>query len=204
MKIEYPVKEKIINQPFGYDNTNHSRRGNYYTLFDNKHPGVDFPVVAGTKVFASFPGIVVRKEVHKGMGNVISIRNGNIVALYAHLSKFKIELGEVVERGQLIGISGKSGGACGSPHLHFELRDISKNSLKNMVFKPIFEQKCFQHKDIFTYTVNNTNTQKTLGNLAKLYFGDENSWGKIRKANSLAIEKNDPLESQLELTIPNY
>ncbi len=204
MKVEYPVKDKTISQPFGNDNTNHPLRGDYYTIFDNKHPGVDFPVAVGTEVYASFQGIVVRKENHPGMGNVISVRNGNIVALYAHLSKFNIELGEVVETEQLIGMSGDSGDACGTPHLHFELRDISKKPLKNMIFEPLFKQECSQHKDSFTYIVNNTNTQKTLGNLAKLYFGNENNWEKIKEANSLNIGKDDPLESEIELTIPNY
>jgi murein DD-endopeptidase MepM/ murein hydrolase activator NlpD len=204
VKVEYPVKDKTIRQPFGHDNTNHPTRGAYYTIFDNKHPGVDFPVPVGTEIFASFPGVVVRKESHLGMGNVLSVRNGNIVALYAHLSAFNVDIGEVVEVGQLIGISGESGDACGTPHLHFELRDISKNPLKNMVFEPMFEQECSQYKDSFTYVVNNTNTQKTLGNLAELYFGDEDMWERIKQANMLNLEKLDLLESGLELVIPNY
>jgi len=85
MIVHYPVKNTTISQPFGFDNSNHSERGNFYSVFDNKHPGVDFPVSKGTEVYAAFSGIVVRREFHKGMGNVIGVRNGNIVALYAHL-----------------------------------------------------------------------------------------------------------------------
>ncbi len=204
MKINYPVKDKTISQPFGIDNTGHPVRGAYYTIFDNKHPGVDFPVHVGTEIFASFSGVVVRKEFNLGMGNVIGIRNGNIVVLYAHLKEFNVSLGEFIETGQLVGISGESGDACGSPHLHFELRDISKTSLKDMVFEPEFEHECSQYKDTFTYTVNNTNTQKTLGNLARLYFGDEEKWEKIKEENSLEKEKEESLESGLVLVIPNF
>lgn len=89
----YPTEETIIDQPFGLDNSKHPIRKDFYTIFDNKHSGVDFPVVIGSKVYCSYSGVVVRRELHKGMGNVIGIRNGNIVFLYAHLDKFKVKLG---------------------------------------------------------------------------------------------------------------
>lgn len=162
MKISYPVKNPTISQLFGFDNSNHPDRGNFYSLFDNNHPGVDFSVAKGTEVFAAFPGIVVRREFHKGMGNVIGVRNGNIVALYAHLSEFSVSLGEFIDVGYLIGLSGETGDACLTPHLHFELRDISKAGLKNMVFNPPFEKNCEDYRDTFEYVVNNKNTQKTL------------------------------------------
>ena len=65
MIVHYPVKNTTISQPFGFDNSNHSERGNFYSVFDNKHPGVDFPVSKGTEVYAAFSGIVVRREFHK-------------------------------------------------------------------------------------------------------------------------------------------
>lgn len=203
MKIHYPVTDREISQPFGFDNTNNPKRRYFYTIFDNKHPGVDFPVPIGTEVFASFSGIVVRREFHKGMGNVVSVRNGNIVVLYAHLSKFNVNLGEIIDTGQLIGYSGDTGAACNEPHLHFELRDISKTSLKDMVFEPIFGQECDYHKDEFVYVVNNKNTQKTLGSIAELYFGNSNYWKVIADANDLVQDKDVHLIDGLALRIPN-
>lgn len=206
MILKYPVKIKNISQPFGYDNTNHLIRKNFYTLFDNKHSGVDFPVAVGTEVHCSYLGIVVRREFHKGMGNVIGIRNGNIVFLYAHLDRFKVRLGQIVKQGDLIGYSGQTGGACSEPHLHFELRDISKPTLKDMVFEPKFNQKIENLKDTFTYIVNNKNTEKSLASLSKLYFGLVKYWILIKNLNFLLYkyEKNEILTHNTKVIIPNF
>lgn len=138
-KLTYPTEETAIDQPFGLDNSKHPIRKDFYTAFGNIHSGVDFPITVGSKVYCSYSGIVVRREFHKGMGNVIGVRNGNIVFLYAHLDKFKVKLGQIIKQGALIGFAGKSGGACPEPHLHFELRDISKLTLKEMIFEPKFK-----------------------------------------------------------------
>ncbi|EKE06112.1 MAG: Peptidase [uncultured bacterium] len=202
----YPTEDITIDQSFGLDNSKHPIRKDFYIIFDDKHSGVDFPVEVGTKVYCSYSGIVVRREFHKGMGNVISVRNGNIIFLYAHLDRFKVKLGQIIKQGNIIGLSGKSGGACPTAHLHFELRDITKPELKEMVFEPKFNQKIENLKDTFTYIVNNTNTKKSLVSLSKLYFGTEKFWGLIRNVNSdLAnYKKNKILSERSKVIIPNY
>ena len=201
----YPTEETTIDQPFGLDNSKHPLRKDFYTIFDNKHSGVDFPIAVGSKVYCSYSGVVVRREFHEGMGNVIGIRNGNIVFLYAHLDKFKVKLGQIVKQGELVGLSGKSGAACPTAHLHFELRDITKPTLKEMVFEPKFNQKLTNHKNTFEYIVNNTNTEKSLASLSKLYFGTEKSWNSIRNINSnlSSYHKNQILPDELIVIIPN-
>ena len=205
-RLIYPTKEKNIDHPFGLDNSKHPIRKDFYTIFNNKHSGVDFSVAVGTEVHCSYLGIVVRREFHKGMGNVVGIRNGNIIFLYAHLDKFKVKLGQIVKQGDVIGYSGQTGGACSEPHLHFELRDISKPTLKDMVFEPKFNQELSNLKNTFTYTINNTNTSKSLSSLSKLYFGIEKYWTSIRETNPSLVSylKDQVISDMFRITIPNY
>ncbi|MEK7470673.1 MAG: M23 family metallopeptidase [Patescibacteria group bacterium] len=202
--FEYPLKKPVISHSFGEDNTNDPIKKDFYKLFDNRHPGVDFSANTGTQVFASFPGIVVRKEFHKGMGNVLGIRNGNIVVLYAHLSEFSVKLGQIIKKGELIALSGNSGGATTEPHLHLEIRDITKSTLKDMVFDPPFGKE-IEIKPQFSYKVNNSGTVKTLRFLSIRYFGSEKYWGKIAEVNpKLDTDPDITLSDGTIVLIPNY
>jgi murein DD-endopeptidase MepM/ murein hydrolase activator NlpD len=179
-----------------------------YRIFNGHHPGVDFGMGEGGNIYNVFKGIVVRKEFHKGMGNTLGIRNGNIVAIYGHLKAFKIELGKIVEAGKVIATSGNTGKATKPdfPHLHFELREIDKPSLPEMVFEPKFNEPIKQWKCTFSYKVFNKNTTKTLGFLALRYFGSEDNWKLIRKINKSLDDysRTDTLPDKLEVTIPNF
>ena len=102
-----------------------SRNGVLYEF----HTGIDIRSSLRTPVVASAPGEVIATEWVKGYGNLVIIDHGyNYETYYAHLSEFKIQPGDKVERGQLIGLMGESGRATG-PHLHFEIRlkDVPMN-----------------------------------------------------------------------------
>jgi len=204
MILKFPCESKVISLDFGIDSSTDSSLAGFYTLFDNKHPGVDFDLPEGTDIFAAFEGIVVRVENHIGMGNTIGIRNGNILSLYAHLSEFKVGLGQVVYEGDLIAKSGNTGKATTSPHLHFELRDLRFKVLKDMVIKPEFETKISNYQANFSYKVNNSNTPKNLNFISKMYFGTENFADKIKTLNKLHIKNDEILNQDQEILIPNY
>jgi len=204
MVLRYPVENTEISQVFGHDVSGDPIYGKFYEIFDNKHCGVDFPVPEGTTVKTSFPGIVVRSEYHDGMGNVAGIRNGNIVALYAHLDKISLSLGDILEAGDIVGVSGNTGKACVKPHLHFELRDLTKPSLKEMVFDPPFGKEINQYRERFEYIVNNKNTQKTLKKLSHMYFGTEDKWDLIKQTNNLNIDGDTQLDDGAKVVIPNF
>lgn len=86
------------------------------------HTGIDIAAVYGTPVFATGDGVVIFKGYVGGYGNVVEIDHGNgFSTVYAHLSKFAVELGDRVEKGDIIGYVGTSGRTTG-PHLHYEVR----------------------------------------------------------------------------------
>lgn len=87
------------------------------------HKGIDIPISTGTKIVAAFDGKVRYAKYNSGgFGNLVIIRHPNgLETYYAHMSKLKVKVNQVVKAGQLIGLSGNTGRSY-SPHLHFEVR----------------------------------------------------------------------------------
>ena len=99
------------------------------------HSGVDIAIPVGVRVLAAFSGVVVDPRTiwkpwdPSRYGRVVVIRSteptsSGYYAIAAHLSKVGVEIGEVVTRGQVVGLTGRTGNAVSAPvaHLHFELR----------------------------------------------------------------------------------
>lgn len=87
-----------------------------------QHLGVDLDAVEGTPVYAINDGRVAFAEELTVFGNTIIIDHGlGIYSLYLHLSEFKVSEGEMLKRGELIGLSGNTGWSVG-PHLHFSIK----------------------------------------------------------------------------------
>ena len=86
------------------------------------HWGLDFRVPTGTPVDAMNDGTVLLARFLYFEGNCVVIDHGQgLLTLYFHLSEFKVKEGDVVKRGQEIGLSGGTGRATG-PHLHAAVR----------------------------------------------------------------------------------
>ncbi|HMC27293.1 MAG TPA: M23 family metallopeptidase [Verrucomicrobiae bacterium] len=94
---------------------------------------IDWKMPSGTPIYAARRGMVVKVKVDSSTGgpdrkfenqaNYILIRHSDgTVANYAHLSKggSKVNPGDIVEPGDLIGYSGNTGFTSG-PHLHFSV-----------------------------------------------------------------------------------
>ncbi|MGE7676230.1 peptidoglycan DD-metalloendopeptidase family protein [Lysinibacillus sp. NPDC094403] len=93
------------------------------------HRGIDIARPSNYNIIASDNGVVVAAGVSGSYGNRIVINHNNgYTTLYGHLSSIKVEVGQVVEKGSVIGIMGSTGNSTGT-HLHFE---VEKNgSLEN-------------------------------------------------------------------------
>jgi len=89
---------------------------------DRPHLGLDFRVPEGTPVAAMNDGMVLLARPLYYEGNFVVLDHGQgLLTLYLHLSEFKVKEGDVVKRGQVIGLSGGTGRATG-PHLHVAVR----------------------------------------------------------------------------------
>ncbi|MGF1524300.1 MAG: M23 family metallopeptidase [Leptolyngbyaceae cyanobacterium] len=85
------------------------------------HGGIDFRGPIGTPVHATAEGVVITAQYYGGYGNHIVIKHGyGHDTLYAHLSAIKVQVGDRVKRGELIGALGNTGRSSG-PHLHYEV-----------------------------------------------------------------------------------
>ena len=85
------------------------------------HKGIDWAVPKGTAVFASCGGTVARAGWGSGYGYVVYINHSDgRQTRYAHLSKVLVKVGQRVDQGQRIALSGNTGISSG-PHLHFEI-----------------------------------------------------------------------------------
>lgn len=91
------------------------------------HPAVDFDGSIGDPVLAAAAGTVFRtwtKPRRSECGNGIRLHHEkfNRFTLYCQLKEVRVRPGDHVERGQVIGLLGASGGVW-QPMLHFELAD---------------------------------------------------------------------------------
>jgi murein DD-endopeptidase MepM/ murein hydrolase activator NlpD len=86
------------------------------------HPGVDLACPIGSNVYAARKGKVIFSGYQGGYGLLLIVKHEHgYSSYYGHLKKVLMKEGDIVERGNLIGISGDSGRSTG-PHLHFEVR----------------------------------------------------------------------------------
>ena len=94
----------------------------YNDTLNGYHSGTDFRAKIGTPIIASNDGKVVLATNRFYSGNSIIIDHGEgIYTCYYHMSKFKVKKGEMVTKGEVIGLSGDTGRITG-PHLHFSAR----------------------------------------------------------------------------------
>ncbi len=122
-------------------------RKNHYVLFkERQHSGFDITADIGTEIHAISKGIVLKSEFdgtttegfdafNDGYGNKIEVldESGKRI-VYAHLRQSYVNEGEEIKQGDIIGITGSSGGSR-VPHLHIEIRktNTEETGLKNTI-----------------------------------------------------------------------
>jgi murein DD-endopeptidase MepM/ murein hydrolase activator NlpD len=86
------------------------------------HDGIDISAAEGSPIWAVEKGEVMYSDQLRGYGNLIIIRHpGGFISVYAHNQRNRVQEGEKVAQGEVIGEVGSTG-RVSSPHLHFEIR----------------------------------------------------------------------------------
>ncbi len=86
------------------------------------HAGIDFGVPTGTEIIAPAAGKVLLAENRISTGWTIIVEHlPGLYSMYYHMSQLKVKEGQLVQQGDLLGLSGATGFATG-PHLHWEIR----------------------------------------------------------------------------------
>lgn len=112
-----PIESKITSN-FGTKRVYNNKLKSY-------HSGIDFKAKIGTKILASNKGIVKISQKRFYAGNSIVIDHGHgVYTQYYHLSHLFKKVGDIVNKGEVIGLSGKTGRVTG-PHLHFSAKVAS-------------------------------------------------------------------------------
>ena len=131
-QIETSVKENLdyilrypAIHPVSLDNSNLSSRYGYrkdpFSKRRKFHKGDDFSAKIGTDVLATANGRVKTSRKYGSFGNYIEIEHGNgYKTVFGHLNKRFVKVGDIVERGQVIGEVGNTGRST-APHLHYEV-----------------------------------------------------------------------------------
>lgn len=113
--IVYPIMTPRVSSKYG------ARKHPIYKV-SKHHNGVDLAVPISTPIRAIQSGTVVFADPHGGYGNlVVILHKENLTSHYGHCDEIRVQPGEQVNAGQIIGTVGKTGNVTG-PHLHLEVR----------------------------------------------------------------------------------
>ena len=86
------------------------------------HSGLDIGVDYGMEIHAAQTGVVSHAGWIDGYGNTVMIEHGGgIVTLYGHNESLAVNVGQIVNQGDVIAYCGSTGNSTG-PHCHFEVR----------------------------------------------------------------------------------
>ena len=107
----------------GRISSSYGNRRDPFTKRIRFHSGMDISSSYATRIKAAAKGKVVESSYERnGYGYYLIVDHGNgITTLYAHMSKRLVEVGDEVQRGDVIGRVGNTGRSTGN-HVHYEVR----------------------------------------------------------------------------------
>lgn len=86
------------------------------------HKGLDLGGTIGMEIRSPADGVVIWVGQRGGYGHTVVVDHGySIQTHFAHLSKYRVAVGDKVRRGEILAEMGSTGKSTG-PHLHYEVR----------------------------------------------------------------------------------
>lgn len=116
-----PIDKIRVSSGYGY-------RINPITKRRQFHRGLDIPTPRKTPIRATADGVVefVQPRNIGDYGRVVRVsHNFGFQTVFAHMNKTLVKTGQIIKKGEIIGLSGNSGRSSG-PHLHYEVRYANK------------------------------------------------------------------------------
>lgn len=113
----WPIRGGIGHVSFPFGQNRHPITGQWYI-----HTGMDFSTYRqGDPLIATANGQVVTVARDSGWGNYVIIKHKHgFFTRYAHMSRFRVQKGQYVSQGDVIGYIGNTGISTG-PHVHYEV-----------------------------------------------------------------------------------
>ena len=113
----WPVSSRRITSTFG-------GRASPGGIGSTNHKGIDIGGVGyTTEIHAAKAGTVIVSQYSRSYGNYVVVSHGSgNTTLYAHMSSRKVSVGQYVNQGDVLGITGSTGNSTG-PHRHFEITE---------------------------------------------------------------------------------
>lgn len=108
-----------------------------YGTRSGRHHGIDIAGMYGSPVHSVDQGVVTKSYYSNSYGHVVFVKHPNeLETVYAHLSNRKVEEGDRVARGGIVGEMGSTGRSSGV-HLHFEIHKDSWTVNKENSMNPV-------------------------------------------------------------------
>jgi murein DD-endopeptidase MepM/ murein hydrolase activator NlpD len=118
-----------LTQGFSAQETDPLMAAKYRKFGLRGHDGIDYSMPMNTPIYAIDDGIMALTEKYGDYGTTVVIQHRWGTSYYGHLNQITKRQGQLVKKGEQIGLSGSTGLSTG-PHLHFGIK-LKSNDPQN-------------------------------------------------------------------------
>lgn len=118
-QLPWPVDSRTVSEHFG-----NRRHPVYGTITPN--PGIEIVTDSAEPVRAVHNGYVIAVQPFPGYGDVVLVKHGRFITAYGNLSQIRVRKSDILEQGDVVGLSGDSDSAKGES-LFFLIRENNDN-----------------------------------------------------------------------------